>query len=513
MKKNIILSLAACAAVASAAVPFSASAADTVYGTMNIPYADFYAAEFEGSNNSFEVDAVSSSTPNKWSANAAGTVEDGAWKAGGLSAGTYNDGAGTILGVTYPVAVSSDDVAFLTEKYGFTALSEAPAAYKEVTVNGDSITVSKVIDNDGAVEAGGGITLDTTTNYGDYQLTVENYPQDADVYGCIVKTSDGSAYPMRQLENLWRPKGQIAWSIGYVTTTHGNTLVVDNYDQTEGKTVTEVDFITLDGYRTVSGANIYLPKMFAASLDVKDAPAGSGSTTYDTSKIPSDYAVSAEVAGEGFTPTGSGVVGYKDVQPGTYTLTVSDKNGVYANVKGTFTLTSADIPVEFKDGKLVAAEGFTEEQAANYLKNISSVTVGENSYNASGRRGIKIIGEDGSIDYTVQSGGENIFAQGAEGAYSFTVKSTGYTSDYSFDTAAEEVQETTTAPAEEASSTTAAVTTAKSATTTKAAAKTTAKASSSNSNSPKTGVTGAAAPVAGLALAAAAAFALRKKND
>ena len=78
MKKNIILSLAACAAVASAAVPFSASAADTVYGTMNIPYADFYAAEFEGSNNSFEVDAVSSSTPNKWSANVScGTIEDG----------------------------------------------------------------------------------------------------------------------------------------------------------------------------------------------------------------------------------------------------------------------------------------------------------------------------------------------------------------------------------------------------------------------------------------------------
>ena len=160
MKKNLIMSLAACAAVASAAVPFSASAADTVYGTMNIPYADFYAAEFEGSTNSFEVDAVSSSTPNKWSANTTGSVVDGEWKAGGLSAGTFNDGNGTILGVTYPVAVSSDDVAFLTENYGFTALSEAPAAYKEVSVADGKISVSKLVDNDGAVEVGGGITQD-----------------------------------------------------------------------------------------------------------------------------------------------------------------------------------------------------------------------------------------------------------------------------------------------------------------------------------------------------------------
>lgn len=508
------MSLAACAAVASAAVPFSASAADTVYGTMNIPYADFYAAEFEGSSNSFEVDAVSSATQNKWKANETGSVVDGAWKAGGLTAGTYNDGEGKILGVTYPVAVSSDDVAYLTENYGFTALSEAPTAYKEVSVNGDSLTVSKLIDNDGAVEAGGEATLETTTSYGDYQLTVKNYPQDADVYGVIVKTASGEAYPMRQLENLWRPKGQIAWSIGYVTKVHGNTLVVENYDKTEGQTVTEVDFITLDGYRTVSGLNIYLPKMFAASIDVADAAAGSGSTTYDTSKIPSDYEISASVEGEGFTATSSGVIGYKNVKPGSYTLTISDKSGVYADVSGSFLLTSEDVPVEYKDGKLTAKEGFSEEDAANYLKNIASVAVGENSYNAAGKRSTKIILEDGSIDFGVQSNGEDIFANGASGPYTITVKATGYTSDYTFTIEEEATEEPTEEPtdASQETTTTAPATTTAAATTTKAAAKTTAK-SSSGTSSPKTGVADAAVPAAGLALAAVAAFALRKKND
>ena len=53
----------------SCAVPFSANAADgdKVYGTMNIPYADFYAAEID---NAYAVDAVSSATARtKWAMN------------------------------------------------------------------------------------------------------------------------------------------------------------------------------------------------------------------------------------------------------------------------------------------------------------------------------------------------------------------------------------------------------------------------------------------------------------
>ena len=53
-----IISAAVCTASLTA-VPLSVSAADgeKVYGTMNIPYADFYKAEIE---DAYEVDAVSS---------------------------------------------------------------------------------------------------------------------------------------------------------------------------------------------------------------------------------------------------------------------------------------------------------------------------------------------------------------------------------------------------------------------------------------------------------------------
>ena len=79
---------------------------------MNIPYADFYAAEL---SNSVPVDAVSSATQNKWKGNSTGKIgDDGKWQNGGLAAGTFNEegenGGGKILGVTYPVEISKADL-------------------------------------------------------------------------------------------------------------------------------------------------------------------------------------------------------------------------------------------------------------------------------------------------------------------------------------------------------------------------------------------------------------------
>ena len=126
MKK--ITSVLCAAACVMAAVPFTANAADgdKVYGTMNIPYADFYAAEL---NNSVPVDAVSSATTNKWKGNTTGKMgDDGKWQNGGLAAGTFNEegenGGGKILGVTYPVEIAKADLEKLSDKMNFTELSE-----------------------------------------------------------------------------------------------------------------------------------------------------------------------------------------------------------------------------------------------------------------------------------------------------------------------------------------------------------------------------------------------------
>ena len=73
MKKSLSILSAALLAAASV-IPSAVSAADDeVYGTMQIPYADFYAAEL---NNSVAVDAVSSATANKWNMTDTGSVQE-----------------------------------------------------------------------------------------------------------------------------------------------------------------------------------------------------------------------------------------------------------------------------------------------------------------------------------------------------------------------------------------------------------------------------------------------------
>ena len=489
MKKTAsFICAAACAALA--AVPFSASAADgdKVYGTMELSYADFYSAEID---NAYEVDAVSSATKArdekskaKWQMN----------QEGGLVAGTYNDGSGTILGVTFPVEVSADDVDKL-EKYGFTKLDSKPAAYKEVTLDGDKLKVSKLVDTNGEQKVDGSATVSTATRYGDYQLNVKGYPEEADLYGVIVNTKEGDKYALRHLENIWRA-GQISWSAGITTKeVHGNELKYDDYKSSMGKTVTSVTFITLDGYTTVNVGDQYLPVKFAGEVKAEDSSAGTGKTKLTLSGFPDDYKKSISV-GDGFTATDS-EISYKDAKAGKYTVTVKDEGGKYADMTAQFTLSTADIPVKYEDGKLVKADGFSDDDAANFIKNIASVKVGENTYSAAGRGSVKIVGEDGTIDLEAKSGENAVFD--SSGDYSIEITATGYTEPYSFEI--KPAAETTASSATSTSTSTTSASTSKSSTT------------GSATTNPKTGVAGAAIPAAVLMLAGATAFAARKKND
>ena len=498
--KKITSFLCAAACMAAYAVPFTANAADSdkVYGTMNIPYADFYAAEL---NNSVPVDAVSSATTNKWKGNNTGSMgDDGKWQNGGLAAGTFNteteNGGGKILGVTYPVEISKEDLEKLSDKMGFTELSEKPKAYKLVTVESGKASFGKLVDTDGEEALSGEMTVTSLSSWGDYQINVKGIPANCDIYGVIVKTKEGTDYGMRALENIWR-NGAISWGAGVKEKeTHGNVLSSEHYKSSQGQTITDVTFITLNGYSTLSGQNGYLPLKFADSLTVESGKSGKGTVTFDNSSFPADYKMKGTVA-DGFTVSGN-TVSYNNAQPGNYTLTVSDEGGKYSDVRGSFTLTTDAIPVKYSDGKLVAADGASLTDAANYLKNISAVTVGDKRY-AAGRRGATIIdSQTGEIKLDAKSGEENIFD--GSGKYKLTVESTGYEKNYEFEINDQAAETTTAATTSKTTSTTK--------TTTAAAAKTT-----SSSNSPKTGTDGIALPAAFLALAGVSAFALRKKKD
>ncbi|MCR4760868.1 MAG: hypothetical protein K5705_11495, partial [Oscillospiraceae bacterium] len=388
MKKLAMIPAAAIAAMTIA--PLSASAEDAVlYGTMNIPYTDFYAAETGDSAG--EVDAVTSATKNKALKNGEGELFEG----------TYNNGTDTILGVVYPVAITQADLDALgTNNYGFTALESQPEAYKNVTVTDGKASFSAV--QDAAPETANlGVRLSTETPWGDYLIDLTDQPEgfDTKYRGAILKTADGKAYAMRHEQNIWR--GEIAWSSGIKTSEpHGNQLDYRMYEGLMGSTLKEIVLITKAGYVTVN-TDTYIPVKFAGTLTVNNADAGTGSTTFSAEGIPADYQ-KKYAAAEGFAVT-DGTISYTDAKPGSYTLTVSDSSGKYADISTSFILETDALPVQFKDGKLVKADTAEDAEAENFLKNLAKVEVGETAYSASGRGAVKIFDENGAISFDAES--------------------------------------------------------------------------------------------------------------
>lgn len=507
MKKiTSIVSAVALAVSVTCAVPLYAGADEdtVVYGTMNIPYADFYRAELSGAPIAYKVDAVSSATTAKWSKNGEGELFEG----------TYNqpneDGTGTILGVTYPVAISQKDLTALgSDNYGFTPLDTAPAAYKNVTVENGNAVFSAVQDDTPVTASGSSIKLGTSTPWGDYIIDINDAPELGAIYGALIRTADGNAYAMVHELNIWR--GELAWSSGIKTSEpHGNTLPYENFVGLMGSLINEVVFITKDGYTTIP-ADTYVPVKFTGEINVGKGSSGTGSVELSTSGFPDDYNKTYAV-GDNFTVTDT-AVSYNNALPGTYTLTISDDSGKYADVSADFVLSTDDMPAEFSNGSLVKAKGADEAGFANFMKNISAVSVNGNEYKSSGKGSVKIIGEDGNIDISASAKGEKVFPE--NGTYHVSVTSAGYNNSLEFDlevgasSPADQPAQTITTTANGSSNST--TTSTKSS---GSSAKTTAKTTcaSAASSAPKTGVAGAAVPFAVMASAAVIAAASKKKR-
>ena len=337
--------------------------------------------------------------------------------------------------------------------------------------------------------------MSTNTAWGDYLIDVENAPEGA-ILGAYVTTADGNKYAFRHEQNIWR--GEFAWSSGIKQSEpHGNTLDYENYKGLMGSTVTSLTYINANGYVTVP-AELYIPVKFDGEVKAEDSTAGTGKTTVAFNGFPEDYIKNVTIA-DNITVSGNDI-NYTDAKPGTYTVSVTDANGKYAPYSGTFTLSTADIPVKYDNGKLVKADGFSDEDAANFIKNIASVEVNGTKFGATGKGATKIVGEDGTVDFSASSKNGNVFD--GSGNYNISVTATGYTAPYSFEVKNDSQTSTTTTSGSTTSTT---LTTAKSTTTAKSG-------SSNTTDSPKTGVAGVAVPTAFLAMAGAAAVISRKKK-
>ena len=443
------------------------------YVLMNIPYADFYAAE----NNNAGTDIVTSATLQKTRSS--------------LASGSYhiNSDGTDISGVTFAVKVGEGDIdwskftratddssvtittsikgkestttytgknaLFESASYSYYVLpaGEVPTNYKELTSNSEGNLSFGAVEGKETTElANVTANFKTSSKYGDYEIDFKNLREqmvDADgnqatVYGAVVNAADADGtiegYGMRAVENIWKGK-EIAWSCGLVNESHGSPLSSQYYKSMMGKTIKSVTFYTSTGTYTVA-MDQYVPVKDAdAAIKAKDASLdGANATVNADVTLPEGFDAAYQIDGQDVEPLASNARSSVSVtfdasalKPGSHTLTAIDKKGKFADISTSFTATTSKLVASFDAAnlKLIAANDATDDDLANYLANISKVTVNGTVYSAQGRGAVKIFNADGSLNLAAANQDKSpVF--NANGDYQIEVEATGYTTNLRF---------------------------------------------------------------------------------
>ena len=401
------------------------------YVLMNIPYDAFYKAEL--GENAAAVDAVSSATKNKT-------------RNGSLAGGSYhvNPDGSDITGVTYPVRVKTSDLSglkqvtdsdsvsitvknkknedetstyigkdalFESASYSYYVLSSTPSYYKEATLTNGKWSFGKAT---GATSEGTATIakFKTSGHHTDYEIKVESdkITKGQKVYAVVVTDTDGNSYGLRHVAEIWH-----AIELGF----EADSALV-------GKTISAVTYYTEDGIIKLNLAEKrYVPYIAeGAKAEVAEPDADAKETTLTLSGFPEDFAQNVNVK----VPEGmdyvDGKIKFGSALPGSYTVTVSDAKGKYAPVTATFTVSTNKAAAQYDSSNvsLKAAGGANDAALANYLKNITSVKVGDKEYAATGKKAVTIINSNGYLDLTAEP-----FADMKSGSsYTITVKANYY---------------------------------------------------------------------------------------
>ena len=443
------------------------------YVLMNIPYADFYAAE----SNNAGTDIVTSATLQKtrsslasgsYHVNSDGTDISGATFAVKVGEGDIDWSKFTrvtdnssvtittsIKGKESTTTYTGKDALFESANYSYYVLpaGEVPTNYKELTADSEGNLNFGAVEGKKATElANVTANFKTSSKYGDYEIDFKNLREqmvDADgnqatVYGAVVNAADADGttegYGMRTVENIWKGK-EIAWSCGLVNESHGSPLSSRHYKSMMGKTIKSVTFYTSTGTYTVA-MNQYVPVKDAdAAIKAKDASLdGANATVNADVTLPEGFDAAYQIDGQDVEPLASNARSSVSVtfdasalKPGNHTLTAIDKSGKFADISTGFTATSSKLVASFDAAnlKLIAANDATDEDLANYLANISKVTVNGTEYSAQGRGAVKIFNVDGSLNLAAANQDKSLVFN-ANGDYQIEVEATGYTTNLRF---------------------------------------------------------------------------------
>lgn len=461
-----------------------------VYGTANIPYADFFYGEMNDvqQNAEIQLDAADPVA-------AAGYREDGMYdavtsctnvKSKRYETSYYTEN--TENGSVTLEGIKNVNIAVPTSLY-----NEAQKAIKEgkncsnqlLSIIGSLQKVSetapesgeyKVLNGDGTLTAMKTKTkelkfnssISTSSAWGDYEVIVEfgdenpDQPTTANMMGAIFETSDGEKYAMEHSQNLWLKTGKIAFAVkdGFVEP-HGNTIDAKRSQGLEGKTIKKITYLVKDG------ADIVIPTNLLCKYKLADGQGITGpeekvvytNNTFTPTKVQLTYNVpegssykltSVEYGGQVLSEGSYNDYTYDDSTKvlsvyggafantgvGSYTLTFADQSEApYEDITVPIVLSADETKIQFaiQDNKLVKIDpnGDTIYEAKDYIKNITSIKIdgqalGGKKANISEIAKTVFNENTGVVNFDAKVNNTAVFAKGDGGSYNVELTSSGF---------------------------------------------------------------------------------------
>lgn len=461
-----------------------------VYGTANIPYADFFYGEMNEvqQNAEMQLDAADPVT-------AAGYREDGMYdavtsctnsksKRYATSYYTENTENGSVtlegirdVNIAVPTSLYKEAQEAIKEgKNCSNQLLKIVSSLENVSETAPASGEYKILNGDGTLTA---MTTETkelnvessitaSSPWGNYQVSVEfgnnnpDQPTTANMMGVIFETSDGKKYGMEHSQNLWLRTGEIAFAVkdGFVEP-HKNTIDSKRSAGLEGKTITKITYLVKDG------ADIVIPTNLLVKYKLADGQGITGpeekvvftNNTFIPTEVQLAYNVpesssykltSVEYGGQVLSEGSYNDYTYDDSTKvlsvyggvfaktgvGTYTLTFTDSSAApYEDITVPIVLSADDTKVTFaiQNNKLVKVDpnGSTTYEVKDYIKNITAIKVdgqalGGRKANISEIAKSVFNESTGAVNFDAKVNNTAVFAKGDGGSYNVELTSSGF---------------------------------------------------------------------------------------
>ena len=449
-----------------------------VYGTANIPYADFFYGEMNDvqQNAEMQLDAADPVT-------AAGYREDGMYdavtsctnsksKRYATSYYTENTENGSVtlegirdVNIAVPTSLYKEAQEAIKEgKNCSNQLLSIIGSLKNVSETAPESGEYKVLNGDGTLTAmtteTKTLTVDssisTSSVWGNYQVSVEfgdnnaDQPTTANMMGVIFETSNGEKYAMEHSQNLWLRTGEIAFAVkdGFVEP-HKNTIAKITYLVKDGADIV-IPTNLLCKYKLANGQGINGPeekvvyqrgygrtnvqmtyqvpetssyKLSSVKYSGNELEQGAyAGYTYDEDKK------MLTVNGDTWSNSTTGV--------GTYTLTFTDQSEApYEDITVPIVLSADETKIQFalQNNKLVKIDpnGDTIYEAKDYIKNITSIKIdgqalGGKKANISEIAKTVFNENTGAVNFDAKVNNTAVFAKGDGGSYNVELTSSGF---------------------------------------------------------------------------------------